>query len=161
MEILGENTILAYADDIVVMGNIRVEVITKTDDLIKAAKPMDLKVNQDKAKYMVASRKNGNIADLPSDHTCQVVNDFNYLGTIINKSNNMHNEIKLRISAANKGYFALVKLSKSKFLSRSWKIILYLSYLCPVLPYICEMWSVTKENKEKLLIFERKVLNKV
>jgi len=48
MEILGEYSILAYADDIVVMGNTRIEVTTKTDDLLKAAKFMGLKVNQDK-----------------------------------------------------------------------------------------------------------------
>lgn len=42
MEILGENTILAYADDIVMMGNTRTEVIVKTDNLLKAAKSMGL-----------------------------------------------------------------------------------------------------------------------
>lgn len=35
MEILRENSILAYRDDIVVMGNTRTEVATKTDDLLK------------------------------------------------------------------------------------------------------------------------------
>jgi len=41
----------------------------------------------------------------------------------------MHNEIKLRISAANKGYFALGKLFKSKLLSIRSKSTLYSSYL--------------------------------
>lgn len=76
---------------------------------------MGLKVNQNKTKYMVVSIENGNIADLTvGGYTFQAVNDFKYLGTNINKSNNMHNEIILRISAANKGYFALIKLFKYK-----------------------------------------------
>lgn len=37
----------------------------------------------------------------------QQVADFKYL---INQQNNMHNEIKLRITASNKGYYALEKL---------------------------------------------------
>jgi len=64
MKILGENSILAYADDIVVIGNTRTEVATKTDNLLKAAKLMGLKVNQDKIKYMVVNRDNGMVADL-------------------------------------------------------------------------------------------------
>jgi len=47
------------------------------------------------------------------EYIFQVINDFKYLGTNINKNKNMHNEIKLRISAANNGFFALVKLFKS------------------------------------------------
>ncbi|KAL4090731.1 hypothetical protein QTP88_025512 [Uroleucon formosanum] len=162
MELLEEYSILAYADDIVVMGNTRIEVTAKTDDLLKAAKCMGLKVYQDKIKYMVVSRKNEMVADLNvGEYTFEAVNDFKYLGTNINKNNNMHNEIKLRISAANKGFFALVKLFKSKLLSKKSKINLYLNYLRPVLAYGCETWSVTKGDEEKLLIFERKILRRI
>lgn len=73
---------------------------------MKAAQPIDLKVNQDKKK-IVFSRRNRNIADLiVSGTTFQAVNDFKYLDTNINKSNNIHNEIILRILAINKEYFA-------------------------------------------------------
>jgi hypothetical protein len=71
---------------------------------------------------MVVSRGNGNIAGLiVRGFMFQVVNDIKYLGTNINNSNNMHNEIILRISAANKGYFLLVKLFKSKFQIQKFK----------------------------------------
>lgn len=94
---------------------------------------------------MVVSWGKGNIADLTvGGYIFQVVNDFKYLGTNINKSNITHNEIILRISAANKGYFALVKVFKSKLLPKSSKTNPYLSYLRPVLAYGCETWSVTK-----------------
>jgi hypothetical protein len=98
------------------------------------------------------------VADLiVGEYTFQAVNDFKYSSTNINKNNNMHNEIKLRISAANKGFFALVKLFKSKLIYKKSKINLYLSCLRPVLAYGCKTWSVTKGNEEKLLIFERKI----
>lgn len=62
----------------------------------------------------------------------------------------MPNEIKLRIAAANKGYFALEKLLLSKLLvSIKSKSTLYSSYLRPVLSYGCETWSVTKGNMKR------------
>jgi hypothetical protein len=45
MEILGQNTMLAYADDIVIIGSSRIDVEKRAADLIKAAEPMGLKVN--------------------------------------------------------------------------------------------------------------------
>lgn len=53
MECLSNNTLLAYVDDIVIIGNTRQGVMTRTNDLIRAAYPMGLEVNQDKAKYLV------------------------------------------------------------------------------------------------------------
>ncbi|KAL4101223.1 hypothetical protein QTP88_021243 [Uroleucon formosanum] len=162
MELLGNKTILAYADDIMVIGCSREEIITKTADLIAAAKPMGLEISQDKTKYMVIGRNYGNTQNLiVGDYTFQTVTDFKYLGTNINNANNMHNEIKLRVAAANKGYFALEKLFKSRFLSIKSKSTLYSSYLRPVLSYGCETWSVTKGDEEKLLTFERKVLRRI
>lgn len=161
MELLRNKTILAYADDIMVIGCSREEIITKTADLIAAAKPMGLEISQDKTKYMVIGRNYGNTQDLiVGDYTFQTVTDFKYLGTNINNANNMH-EIKLRVAAANKGYFALEKLFKSRFLSIKSKSTLYSSYLRPVLSYGCETWSVTKGDEEKLLTFERKVLRRI
>jgi len=90
MELLGKKTILAYADDMVIWCS-REEIITKPADLIAAAKTMGLDL-------------------IVGNYTFQAVTDFKYLGTIINNENNMHNEIKLRISAAYKGYFVLGKL---------------------------------------------------
>jgi len=88
---------------------------------------------------MVIGRKTENTQDLIFDnYSFQAITDFKYLGTNINNSNNMHNKIKLRIAAANKGYFALGKLFKSKFLCTKSKSTLYSSYLQPVLTYVRE-----------------------
>lgn len=82
---------------------------------IVTAKPMVLEINLDKTKYMIIGRRAGNSQDLiVGNYTFQAVTYFKYLGTNINNTNNMDNEIKLRTSAANKGYFTLGKLFKSK-----------------------------------------------
>jgi len=61
----------------------------------------------------------------------------------------MHNEIKLSITAAKKGYFALGKLFKSKLLSIKSKSPLKLSY------------DQFRSMDAKLLTFERKILRLV
>ncbi|KAF0754701.1 putative transposon-derived protein F52C9.6, partial [Aphis craccivora] len=57
--------------------------------------------------------------------------NFKYLGVNINNSNNMHKEIKERISNGNRCCFSINKLLRSKLLSRKSKTTLYTSYLRP------------------------------
>jgi len=104
--------------------------MTRTNDFIRAANPMRLEVNQDKTKYLVMNRGTRDHSHLVvGNYSFQQVVNFKYLWANINNQNNMHNEIKLRISAANKGYYALGKLFKSKLLSRQSKERLYSSCL--------------------------------
>lgn len=71
---------------------------------------MGFVVDQDKTKYMVNDRRTRDTPDLiVGNYTFQGVTEFKYLETNINNRNNVHNEIKLRISTA-KRYFALEKL---------------------------------------------------
>lgn len=60
------------------------------------------------------------------------IKDYKYLGASKYQYNNMHNEIHLRISAANKDYYVLRKFFTLKLLSRQSKECLYLSFLQPV-----------------------------
>jgi len=94
MQLHGNKTIFAYADDIMGIGYSHEEIITKTADLIMATKPMRLKINQDKTKCMVIDRKAVKAQDLKvGNDTFQAVTDFKYLGIIKSNANNMHNEI--------------------------------------------------------------------
>lgn len=60
MEVGEIETILAYADDVVVLGNSRNEVEQTTKKLLEAGKVMGLEVNQDKTKCMRISRNDNN-----------------------------------------------------------------------------------------------------
>jgi len=46
MGILSNIRPLAYADDVVIIGNTQQEVATRTNDSMKAAKPVGLEINQ-------------------------------------------------------------------------------------------------------------------
>lgn len=62
MEISNEQVILAYADDVVIMGETKEEVINATSNLINPIKTIH--VNEGKKKYMVVS---GDVRLLPID----------------------------------------------------------------------------------------------
>jgi len=111
---------------------------------------------------MCISRNDGNDLSLQVDsYVFEKVEAFKYLRVNINSKNNVHEEIKERVASANRCYYSLLKLFKSKLLSRESKVILYTSYLRLVLAYGCETWAHTKGDYSKLSTTERKVLKKI
>lgn len=67
MEMCNDKVMLAYADDIAVMGETEVEVTNATSKLINASKRMGLHVTEEKTKYMVILRKPPNIDSIVVD----------------------------------------------------------------------------------------------
>jgi hypothetical protein len=84
VEICEERVILAYAVDIVVMGETRDEVIHTASKLLKTSKTIGMHVNEEKTKYsMVARRRPNKDCITVDDYSFKKVEVFKYLG--INK----------------------------------------------------------------------------
>jgi hypothetical protein len=162
MEIDGKESILAYADDIVILANTRQEITQFTSELLEASKNMELCINEDKTKCMVLSWGNENQPDLQVNNlTFEKVENFKYLGVNINSKNDMYQETSERITNGNRCYYGISKLLKSKSLSRKSKTKLYSSYLRPIITYAYETWSSTRVDNNSLAIFERKILRNI
>jgi len=56
MEVLGEETVIAYADDIVILDNTREEITSSGSKLIEASENMGLCINEEKTKFMIPSK---------------------------------------------------------------------------------------------------------
>jgi len=164
---IGETKIslLAYADDLVLLAENKEDIIEQTQELLEAAKRVGLEINVKKTKYMIAQR-----SVLPEDvHThlevgaykFNRVQKFQYLGTLITQNNEIQEEIKARIHAVNRCYFGLNKLFKSRILSKNLKIQLYRTLIRPVVMYGCETWTLHKIQQNNLLVFERKILRSI
>ncbi|KAL4083661.1 hypothetical protein QTP88_028977 [Uroleucon formosanum] len=162
VEVVDKEIILAYADDIVILGNTRQDITQTMSNLVTASKRMGLCINEEKTKFMVLSRRREDQPNLQVDNfTFESVESFKYLGVNINNKNDMHQEIVERLASGNRCYHSIQKLLKSKLLSRRSKTLLYISYLRPIVTYACETWSTTKGDNIKLAIFERKILRKI
>jgi hypothetical protein len=75
----------------------------------------------------------------------------------VNGNNTLQEEIRERIVKGNKVIYANITLFKSNLVSRKSKLKLYWSVIRPVVVYGCETWVL----KERLSVFERKILRKI
>jgi hypothetical protein len=91
----------------------------------------------------------------------EVVEEFKYLGTLINTKNNISEEIKKRILAANRSYHELHKILKLKYITWHSKIRLYKTTLIrPVIAYGYEAWVMNKCDENMIHILRGKFLGR-
>jgi len=89
------------------------------------------------------------------------VNSAKYLGTTMNVDNLIEEEIKERIAAGNKSFFANKKIFQTKLITMKTKERLYHTVIRPVVVYGSECWVLTENIKQKLLVFERRSLRRI
>jgi hypothetical protein len=93
---------------------------------------------------MIITRSNNRVGHLDiNDYIFEAVDNFKYLGVDINKDAKNYNEINIRLAAANRCYFGLIPLFKSKILSWKSKITLYKVLVRLVALYACSAWATT------------------
>jgi hypothetical protein len=164
LKLNGITKLLAYADDVDMLGNEINTIKENTDTFLKAAREVGLEVSVDKTKYMFTGRNQivTNNQNLIIDNkSFEKVNKFKYLGVILTSENEVKEEIKSRLNSGNACYFSIQKLLSSRLISKNLKIKLYKSVILPVILYGCETWSLTLKEEHKLRVFENKVLRKI
>lgn len=66
-------------------------------------------------------------------------------------------KFKIRTNVANKYYFGLAYIFKSKYVLLKSKIIPYKLVFRLVLLYVCETWSMIKRVEDKIAFLERRI----
>jgi len=89
------------------------------------------------------------------------VQQYKYLGSIINDSNSIEEEIKERIALGTKVYHANQKFFKSRLFIKYSKLKLYRTVIRLIVTYASEIWVLKETIIQKLLVFERKVLRRI
>ncbi len=162
MEMMGTDTLLAFADDVVIVGETADQVIHDTARFMVEARKVGLIVNDEKTKYMVISRRQHWSNTIAVDnHTFQRVDSFKYLGSIISSRSEVAKEVNQRMLSASRAQYSMDDLLKSKLISQRNKCHLYLTLIRPILIYGCETWATTLTIEERLRTFERKILRKI
>ncbi|KAJ4446560.1 hypothetical protein ANN_13257 [Periplaneta americana] len=103
--------------------------------------------------------RNGNIKI--GDFSFEEVEKFKYLGATVTNINDTREEIKRRINMGNAYYYSVQKLLSSSLLSKNVKVRIYKTVILPVVLYGCETWTLTLREKQRLRVFENKVLRKI
>ena len=89
MKLNGTHQLLAYADDVNVLGGSICAVKENAEALVVAAKEIGLEANADKTKYMVMSRDQnaGRTHSMKTNNSSfERVDEFKYLANNFNKS---------------------------------------------------------------------------
>ena len=100
----GTHQVLAYADDVNLIGDDIREIERNADVLLNACKDIGLAVNTGKTKYMGIGRHRGVIANAYikiDSNSYEKVETFKYLGSLLTNQNSIQEEIKCRLNAGN------------------------------------------------------------
>src|SRR5215813_3878963 len=107
LKLSGTHRLLAYVDDVNILGGSVHTVKKNAETLVAATKEIGLEVNADKSKYMVMSRDQnaGRGHSMEIDNSpIERVEDFKYLGTTLTNQNSIQEEIKSRLKLGNACY---------------------------------------------------------
>jgi len=142
--------LLLFADDMAIIGKSPEEVQSHLDRLLEYCNTWGLKVNINKTKIMVF-RKRGRL--LPSEHwtyngqPIEVVNDFNYLGTVFNYTGNFSLNQEYLAGKALKALNILFIKCKEFDLKPKTICQLFDAFVGSILNYACEVWGNTKSKE--------------
>jgi hypothetical protein len=154
--------LLGYADDIDIVSRDMRSMAESFNNIQAAAENMGLYINVDKTKYMKSSVSTPTSNNIKiADCEFEAVQDFTYLGSTVNATNDMSQEVKRRIMLANRTLFGLSRILRSRYVQRNTKIQIYKTLIIPVLIYGAETWTLSTSEKNLLGIFERKILRMI
>jgi len=164
LKLNGTHQLLAYADDVNMLGG-RVHTVKENGEvLIVASKESGLEVNAYRTKYIVMSRDQnaGRSHSMKTDNSSfERLEEFKYSGTNLTNQNSIAEEIKSRLKSGNACYHSVQNILSSRLLSKNLKNKIHRTIIFPVVLYGCKTWSLTLREERRLRVFENRVLKRI
>src|SRR5215469_2244687 len=124
LKLNGTHQLLAYDDDVSILGGSVDTVKKNAEALVVATKEIGLEVNAHKTKYKTMSRDQnaGRSHSMKTDNSSiERVDEFKYLETTLTNQNSIQEEIKSRLKLGNACYYSVYNLLSFSLLSKNSK----------------------------------------
>ena len=146
---------LRYADDTTLLCESRDELLILLKKIEQASREKGLLLNTKKTKIMVMDDQRNNTDGFELDgQQLEEVDDFVYLGSIINKENDVMQEVKRRLCIARSTVQKMDIVWKSRAVKKDLKLRILRSSAFAVASYGSESWSFSKKIEKKINAFE-------
>ena len=138
--------VLLYADDTVIMAESREDLQAQLNVFGEYCKKWKLKVNAEKTKIFIFSRGRP-LVDIHfslNGSEIEIVNEFNYLGILLNRTGNFNKAITKQAEKAKQAMYEVLKRGRTHNLSVECQIELFDKMVKPILLYGSEIWGYSK-----------------
>ena len=147
---------MLFADDMVILSNSPSDLQNSLNLLQTYCNKWGLEVNPEKSKIVVFRKRGGVKHDEKwtyNDVPLEVVNSFNYLGTVLNYNGNFVLNQETLAGKGLKALNAFLVNTRNMMLKPSTMCHLFHSLDSSVLSYACEIWGFVKVKKiERVLL---------
>ena len=151
---------LDYADDLALISSRFRDIQDKTSRLNEVAKYTGLNINVKKTKALRVNCKVNTPLKI-GDEDVEDVNQFTYLGAILDKTGGTAQDIHRRLGLARAAFAKLQPIWRASRYSKRTKVKIFTSNVTAILLYGSETWRMTITDEEKLGTFQRKCLRKI
>ena len=151
---------LEFADDISLLSRKQQDAQEKLRRAAEEARKTGLQINTGKTEAMCINNKQADPLRLHQENIKEV-EQFVYLGSVVNKDGGTEEDIRCRINKARYAFNTLRKIWRSTALSVQNKIRIFNSNVKSVLLYGSETWRITKTSTQKLQTFTNRCLRNI
>jgi hypothetical protein len=143
----------------VILGRSEGYIKRTLEEMATITLQIGIQMNDTQTKYMINRHYGIKVNEIELiGKKYEKVESFKYLGSVMTSLNDIQTEIKSKIAAGNKRYYALGPILKRRSTSQSIKIRLYKTIIRPAVIYGAETWALTSKPERMLMTWERKML---
>ena len=150
---------IRYADDEVLIADSEDKFKTLLQKVSEHSEALGIKRNRKKTKTMVITTKDRSpiVCVRLNNEEIEQVDDFVYLGSLINWDSRQGKEIRRRIAIAYTNRRKLKKLLTNRQISMTLRKRFVKCYIWSTLLYGCETWNISCQTRMRLEAFEMKI----
>jgi len=139
---------LDFADDIALLSSRYDDIRDNISRLADEAARVGLKINAKKSKVMRVNAKNNQRIEINAEQV-EEVEEFVYLGALLDKEGGTTKDIQHRLSKARQAFYRMRRMWDTSEIGRKTKVKLFKAIVRSVLMYGCEARKLTKTGSKE------------